>query len=106
MYAKVFNLKFVEPTDAKVASSYFAENLAKFIRPCNVQSINISLGRCGSLTITVKFDSGSDLKTFESRSKAVFDDIKKSFNFIQTNYAGVYIVTFEAENSATEITLN
>ena len=94
MYAKVFNLKFVEPTDAKVASSYFAENLAKFIRPCNVQSINISLGRCGSLTITVKFDSGSDLKTFES------------FNFIQTNYAGVYIFTFEAENSATEITLN
>ena len=54
----------------------------------------------------MKFDSGSDLKTFESRSKAVFDDIKKSFNFIQTNYAGVYVFTFEAENSATEITLN
>ena len=106
MYAKVFNLKFVEPTDAKVASSSFAENLAKLIRPCNMQSMNISLGRCGSLTITLKFDSGSDLKTFESRSKAVFDDIRSSFNFIQTNYAGVYIYTFEAENSATEITLN
>ena len=48
MYAKVYNLKFVSPTDAKVASSYFAEHLAKFIRPCNMQSINISLGPCGS----------------------------------------------------------
>ena len=31
MYAKIYNLKFVSPTDAKVASSYFAEHLAKFI---------------------------------------------------------------------------
>ena len=67
---------------------------------------SISLGPCGSLTITAKFDSGSDLKTFESRSKSVFDDIKTSFDFIQTNYSGVYVYTFEAENAATEITLN
>ena len=106
MYAKVFNLKFVKPTDAKVTSSYFAENLAKFKCPCNMQSISISLGPCGSLTITAKFDSGTDLKTFELRSKTVSDDIKKSFDFIQTNYAGVYIHTFESENVSTEITLN
>ena len=106
MDAKVFNLKFVKPTDAKVASSYFAENLSKFIRPCNMQSVSIALGSCGSLTITAKFDSGIDLKTFESRSKTVFDDIKTSFDFIQTNYSGVYIYTFEAESAATEITLN
>ena len=60
MYAKIYNLKFVKPSDAKVASSYFAENLTKFIRPCNMQSINISLGPCGSLSITAKFESGGD----------------------------------------------
>jgi hypothetical protein len=106
MYAKVFNLKFVKPTDAKVASSYFAEHLTKLIRPCKMQSISILLGPCGSLTINAKFDSGADLKMFESRSKEVFDDIKNSFDFIQTNYSRVYIYTFEAENAATEITLN
>jgi hypothetical protein len=106
MYAKVFNLKFVKPTDAKVASSYFAENLSKFIRPCNMQSLSISLGPCGSLTITAKFDSGPDLKMFESQSKSVFEDVKTSFNFMQTNYSGVYTYTFEAESAATEITLN
>ena len=106
MYAKVLNLKFVKPTDAKVASSYFAENLSKFIRPCNMQSLSISLGPCGSLTITAKFDPESDLKTFELRSKTVFDDIKSSFDFIQTNCSGVYIYKFQAENASTEITLN
>ena len=69
-------------------------------------AIHQYLGPCGSLTITAKFDSGSDLKMFESQSKFIFDDIKTSFDFIQTNYAGVYIYTFEAENAATEITLN
>ena len=63
MYAKVFNLKFVDQLMQKLLL-LFAENLAKFIRPCNMQSISISLGACGSLTITAKFDSGSDLKTF------------------------------------------
>ena len=71
-----------------------------------MQSISISLGPCGSLTITAKFDSGADLKMFESRSKVVFDDIKNSFDFIQTNYSGVYIYTFEAENAAKEAKLN
>ena len=106
MYAKIYNLKFVKPSDAKVASSYFAENLAKFIRPCNMQSINISLGPCGSLSITAKFESGVDLKSFEAKSKIVFSDIKNSFDFVHTNFTGVYVYSFEAESAATEITLN
>ena len=106
MYAKIYNLKFVKPSDAKVASSYFAENLAKFIRSCNMQSINISLGPCGSLSITAKFESGGDLKSFEAKSKTVFSDIKNSFDFVQTNFSGVYVYSFEAESAATEITLN
>jgi hypothetical protein len=106
MYAKVYNLKFVNPTDAKIASSFFAENLAKFIRSCNMQSINVSLGPCGSLAISTKFESSMDLKNFEAKSRSVFDDIKKSFNYIQTNFSGVYIYTYEAESASTEITLN
>ena len=59
MYAKVYNLKFVKPSDAKIASSYFAEHLAKFIRMCNMQSINICLGPCGSLSVSTKFENNS-----------------------------------------------
>ena len=106
MYAKIYNLKFLNPTDAKIASSYFAEQLSKFIRVCNMQSINISLGACGSMSITAKFDSSSDLKSFEKKSKIVFDDINKSFNYKLTNYSGVYIYTYEAERTSTEIALH
>jgi hypothetical protein len=106
MYAKVYNLKFVKSSDVKIASSYFAEQLSKLIRSCNVQSISVSLGPCGSLAITTKFDSSNDLKLFESKSKVIFEEIKSSFDFVQTNFAGVYVLTYEAESSATEITLN
>ena len=41
-----------------------------------------------------------------SKTKPVFDDIKKSFNYMQTNFSGVYVFSFEAESSATEITIN
>lgn len=106
MYAKVYNLKFVNPTDAKIASSFFAENLAKFIRSCNMQSINVSLGPCGSLAISTRFENSLDLKSFEAKSKTVFDDIKRSFDYIQTNFSGVYIYSYEAESASTEISLN
>jgi|TARA_B110000093_G_C12545938_1_gene235779 hypothetical protein len=106
MYAKVYNLKFLNPTDAKIASSYFAEQLSKFIRICNMQSINVSLGACGSMSITAKFETSSDLKTFESKSKAAFEDISKSFNYKVNNYSGVYVYTYEAESSSTEIALH
>ena len=62
--------------------------------------------RAQAVVKTGLVDAGSDLKMFESRSKSVFEDIKTSFDFIQTNYSGVYIYTFEAESAATEITLN
>ena len=88
MYAKIYNLKFVSPTDAKVASSYFAEHLAKFIRPCNMQSINISLGPCGSLSITAKFDGSLDLKNFESKTKYSLSE--EMFSELETSYFDYY----------------
>ena len=106
MYAKVYNLKFLSPTDAKIASSYFAEQLSKFIRICNMQSINVSLGACGSMSITAKFETSSDLKSFETKSKSAFNDISKSFCFKVSNYSGVYIYTYEAESASTEIALH
>ena len=72
MYSKIYNLRFVKPTDAKVASSYFVENLSKFIRICNMQSINISVEPYGNISITARFDSSSDLKNFKTKSKSIF----------------------------------
>ena len=89
-----------------MASSYFVENLSKFIWICNIQSINISIEPYGNISITAKFDSSSDLKTFESKSKSIFSDVQGSFDFVQTNFSGVNIFAYETENTSTQITPN
>ena len=66
-----------------MASSYFVENLSKFIRICNIQSINISIEPYGNISITAKFDNSSDLKNFETKSKSIFSDVQGSFDFVQ-----------------------
>ena len=48
-----------------------------------MQSINISIEPYGNIFITAKFDSSSDLKTFETKSKSIFSDIMRSFDFFQ-----------------------
>ena len=89
-----------------MASSYFVENLSKFIWICNIQSINISIDPYGNISITAKFDNCSDLKTFESKSKSIFTDVQGSFDFVQTNFSGVNIFAYETENTSTQITPN
>ena len=71
-----------------------------------MQSINISMGPCGNMSITAKFDNSSDLKTFESKSKSIFTDVRGSFDFVQTNFSGVNIFAYETENTSTQITPN
>ena len=41
--------------------------------------MNISIGKCGSISINLKFESGEDLNKFEESSKEFFQDLKKTF---------------------------
>ena len=84
MFAKVYNLRFPSVADAKIAASYFADNLGGLIVDCQIQSLNISLGQCGSLTIQTKFESSERLRSFEVKSSNIFKEIKQSFAFTET----------------------
>ena len=97
MFSKVYNLRFVKSTNTKMLSSYFVKNLFKFIRTCNMQSINISMEPCGNMSITEKFDNSSDLKTFESKSKFIFIDVQGPFDFFQNNFSGINIFAYETK---------
>ena len=66
-----------------MGSSYFVENLSKFIWICNIQSINISIEPYGNISITVRFDSSSDLKNFKTKTKSIFSDVQWSFHLVQ-----------------------
>ena len=48
---------------------------------CQIQSLNISLGQCGSLTIQTKFESSERLRNFEAKSSNIFREIKEFFAF-------------------------
>ena len=69
MYAKVYNFKFPGLSEAKVAATFCSENLGKKIVPFNIRSLNISIGKCGSISINLKF---------EENSKDFFQDLKKN----------------------------
>ena len=77
MYAKVYNFKFPGLSEAKVAATFCSENLGKKIVPFNIRSLNISIGKCGSISINLKFETGDDLNKFEENSKDFFQDLKK-----------------------------
>ena len=77
MYAKVYNFKFPGLSEAKVAATFCSENLGKNIVPFNIRSLNISIGKCGSISINLKFETGDDLNKFEEISKDFFQDLKK-----------------------------
>ncbi len=64
-------------------TSYFVENLSKFIRICNMQSINISIEPYGNMSITARLDGNSDLKNFKAMSKSIFSDVQGSFHLFQ-----------------------
>jgi hypothetical protein len=106
MYAKVYNLKFAGLSEAKVAATFCSENLGKKIVSFNIRSLNISIGKCGSLAISLKFESGSDLKKFEEQSCTFFTELRESFVYKESNFSGIFVYNYESEITSTDISVN
>ncbi len=106
MYAKVYQYKFPSVTEAKIAASFCADNLSKFITEYNFQSLNIMIGQCGSLSIIIKFENSTDLRNYEKVSKTFLNELKKGFTFKEDHYAGVYVFNYEVEATSSELKLN
>jgi hypothetical protein len=106
MFAKIFNFKFNGVAEAKVAASFISDAFGKLIVDSNMRSLNISNGKCGSLSIQTKFESSDDLKRFEVKAGEVFADLKQTFVYKEDNYAGVYIFNYEAEAIKAEVVAN
>ena len=106
MYAKIYNYKFQELSEAKVAATFCSEALGKKIVKFNIRSLNISIGQCGSVAINLKFESSQDLKNFEDNSQDFFSDLKQTFVYKESNFSGVYIYNYESEITSTDLNIN
>ena len=106
MYAKVYNFKFMGLSEAKVAASFCSDNLGKKIVPFNIRSLNISIGQCGSVAINLKFETGQDLKSFETSTTDFFVDLKNTFIFKESNFSGVFVYNYDSEIMSTDLSIN
>ncbi len=80
-----------------------ADAFGKLIVTNNMRSLNISIGKCGSLSIQTKFENSDDLKAFEVKAAEVFRDLKETMVYKEDNFAGVYIFNYEAEAIKAEV---
>ena len=78
----------------------------KLIVTNNMRSLNISIGKCGSLSIQTKFENSDDLKAFETKAGEVFRDLKETMIYKEDTFAGVYIFNYEAEAIKAEVSAN
>ena len=106
MFAKIFNFKFNGVAAAKVAASFISDAFGKLIVTNNMRSLNISIGKCGSLSIQTKFENSEDLKAFEVKAAEVFRDLKETMVYKEDTFAGVYIFNYEAEAIKAEVSAN
>ena len=67
MYGKVVNLKFANMEEAKLAASFFTENIASKISVLKIVGFNVFIGKQGDLNLLVKFEDVSSIKLFEQK---------------------------------------
>jgi hypothetical protein len=72
----------------------------------NIQSLSITIGKCVSLSIVVKFDNNSDLQKFEKFALALLQQLRKTFTFKEGGFPGVTIFNYEGEASLERIKLS
>ena len=106
MFAKVYQYKFPGVSEAKIAAGFCADYLGKKIVEYDFEGLNIMIGKDGDLSIIIKFSTSPKLKKFESTDSGFISDLKNSFVFKETQFAGVYVYNYEKEATADELKLS
>ena len=91
MFARIFEYKFNNLEQAKVAANHCSMELGDKIDKFNIQSLSITIGKCASLSIVAKFDNKSDLQKFEKFALRLLQQLKKTFTFKEGGFPGVKI---------------
>ena len=92
MYAVVYQFKFPSISEAKVAAGFCSESLGGKISEYDFLGLNILISKNGDLNINVKFEDTNSLKKFENDTNKLFNDLRNSFVFKETKFAGVYAI--------------
>ena len=97
MFARIFEYKFNNLEQAKVAANHCSMELGDKIDKFNIQSLSITIGKCASLSIVAKFDNNSDLQKFEKFALGLLQQLRKTFTFKEGGFPGVQFLTMKAK---------
>ena len=106
MYAKVYQYKFPGISEAKVAAAFCSDYLGQKIDEHGFHGLSILISQEGDLTILIKFEDVTKLKSFDRVADQFIEDLKKSFVFKENKYAGIYVYNYEKEATINEIKLS
>lgn len=99
MFVKVFNLKFANITDAKIAAAYISEQMAICIEDYDMHSMTVLMCKDGNVSITAKFDSNNDLQHFIREKCGFINDLRHSLLFKMDHYSAVAVFNFERDDA-------
>lgn len=99
MFVKVFNLKFANLTDAKIAAAYISEQLSACIADYDLHSMTVLMCREGNVSITAKFHSNNDLQSFIRDKCDFIADLRHSLLFKMDHYSAVAVFNFERDEA-------
>ncbi|WP_041860958.1 hypothetical protein [Candidatus Puniceispirillum marinum] len=106
MYAKIYQYKFANVNEAKVAAAFCSDYLGGKIAEYKFQAINVAIGKGGDLSILIKFEDINKLKKYEEKAQSFINELKGSFVFKENHFAGVFVLNYEAEASARELKMS
>ena len=106
MFARIFEYRFTNLDQAKIAANHCSKEIGDQIDTLNIQSLSITIGKCASLSIVAKFETNQELKSFEAYAKNIILQLRKTFDFKEGGFPGVMIYNYESEASLEQIVLN
>ena len=106
MFARIFEYKFSGLNQAKIAANHLSVELGDKIEKFNINSLSITIGKCGSISIVCKFENNSDMQKFEKFASSLIEQMHQTFTFKSGGFPGVTIFNYESEAAMEAIELN
>ena len=105
MYSSQLQLKFSNVSEAKIAAQSLCELLKSRISVFDFHGLQVTVGKDGDLSISVRFQDVKAMNDFEKDIPKVIEDIKKAFLFKFTKFTGVCVFSFEREAMSSSISI-
>ena len=103
MYSSQLQLKFSNVSEAKIAAQSLCELLKSRISVFDFHGLQVTVGKDGDLSISVRFQDVKAMNDFEKDIPKVIEDIKQAFLFKFTKFTGVCVFSFEREAMSSSV---